>query len=510
MTVSMETGMEFVSILDLRENPERNQPRAAFFQDLNLNRVIERICQEWEEDVSSFYSYFPADKAGEDYRRAVYSDVRQEEVYNALCAFVERMRARKEALEQKKKVNSQLARLQKMTWHIAEVKHYCEALLTLDRELSGCCLRSGGLLGFQKYLKGYLAAEDFQRLMEAVRDIQEGLDAIQLLLTYENGRITVAAGTARGSYDGFLKKCFPGVSRQLESPFGVSADLSDLETEIMKLVQKRHPQLFGALADFAGKYREYAGETIIRFASEIKYYLSFCRFEKKMRESGFAFSAPETAENKAMYARGLYDLALACVNMREQKETVPNDMEFCQGERFFVLTGPNQGGKTTFARSLGQLVYFAKMGLDVPAAAANVHYFSGILTHFSVEESVETGRGKLKEELVRLSPMMEASVQNAFVVINELFTTAANYDACIMGRRVLEHFTARKCSGIYVTHLKELAEEGEGIVSLRAMLDESGRQSFKIARSAAAESASAINQVNKYRLTYEQLKERLG
>ena len=60
------------------------------------------------------------------------------------------------------------------------------------------------------------------------------------------------------------------------------------------------------------------------------------------------------------------------------------------------------------------------------------------------------------------------------------------------------------------THLKELAEDGEGIVSLRAMLDEHGRQSFRIARSAAAESASAVNQVNKYGLTYEQLKERLG
>ena len=35
------------------------------------------------------------------------------------------------------------------------------------------------------------------------------------------------------------------------------------------------------------------------------------------------------------------------------------------GERFFVLTGPNQGGKTTFARSLGQLVYFTRIGLDL-------------------------------------------------------------------------------------------------------------------------------------------------
>lgn len=501
--------MVFKSILDLQDNLDKDQPRAAFFQDLNLNRVIERICQEWEEDVAAFYSYFPVNRAGEDYRRAVYSDVKQEGVYDALCVFVERMRARQAALEQKKKVSSRFAQLQKMAWHITEVKHYCDALVVLDRELSGFSLKSRGMREFQKYLKEYLAGEEFQQLAKTVSDIQERLDAVHLILTYENGRLTVAAGTAQGGYDSFLKNCFPGVSRQLGSPFGMSENLSDLETEIMKLVQKQNPELFQAVADFAKKHREYAGETLLRFVSEIKYYLSFYCFERKMQESGFVFSAPETAENEEMYARGLYDLALACVNMRERK-TVPNDMEYREGECFFVLTGPNQGGKTTFARSLGQLVYFAKMGLDVPAAAANVHYFSSVLTHFSVEESVETGRGKLKEELVRLSPMMEASGPNAFVVINELFTTAANYDACIMGKRVLEHFTARQCRGIYVTHLKELAQEGEGIVSLRAMLDESGKHTFRIERSAAVESANAVNQVNKYRLTYEQLKERLG
>ena len=188
---------------------------------------------------------------------------------------------------------------------------------------------------------------------------------------------------------------------------------------------------------------------------------------------------------------------------------IPNDLHNDKGERFFVLTGPNQGGKTTFARSLGQLVYFTKMGLDVPAVSANVPYFPDIQTHFSVEESVETGRGKLKEELTRLAPMMEENRKDTFVIINELFTTAASYDAEIMGKKVLKHFIGLGCMGIYVTHLQELAGSHEGIVSLRAMLDENRIQTFKIERGAAEDTACAENVVNRYRLTYEQLKERL-
>ncbi len=98
--------MKFTSILDLRRNPDADAPRAVFFQDLNLNRVIERICQEWEEDVSSLYYYFPADKACEDYRRAVFADVKQDGVYDVLCGFVERMCAWEEADKQKERVYS--------------------------------------------------------------------------------------------------------------------------------------------------------------------------------------------------------------------------------------------------------------------------------------------------------------------------------------------------------------------------------------------------------------------
>lgn len=173
-----------------------------------------------------------------------------------------------------------------------------------------------------------------------------------------------------------------------------------------------------------------------------------------------------------------------------------------------MLTGPNQGGKTTFARSLGQLVYFTKMGLDIPARAASVPYYKKILTHFSVEESVESGRGKLMDELMRLKPMMGDEQAGEFVVINELFTTAANYDACIMGKKVLEHFINKNCKGIYVTHLNELSKACSSVVSLRAAVDENLIPTYIIQRSEATELAGANRQVEKYRLTYRQIKER--
>lgn len=515
--------MDFVSILDLKNVPEREGGRPAFFLDLNLNQIIERISTLWERNVSNYYYYLPADKTCEDYRREVLRDVQSGEVYQVLNRFVERMQEREEVIAKGATVHGNLPKAARF---IAEAGIYCAAFLKLYEELQGQKLSSKGMLAFRAYLCQYLSSEAFQRLQGEVIRLQETLDSFRLRFQYENERVYVellagakngkvqkaadANGTAEHitteTYDTFLRKSFPDRKRTMRSPFEISMDVSELEQEILRILQKNRPDFFQDIKKFRGEFENYPDETLMRFVEEIEFYLSFYCFEKHMQERGYEFCAPESGENVQMKAYGLYDLALACTIRR----VVPNDMSYLEGERFFVLTGPNQGGKTTFARSLGQLVYFTKMGLDVPAKAATVPYFSDILTHFSVEESVETGRGKLKEELVRLQPMMDVACKNAFVIINELFTTAANYDACIMGKRVLQHFLASESQGIYVTHLKELAEPAEGIVSLRAMLDGNGKQSFEILRSPAVESANAINQVNKYRLTYEQLKERLS
>ena len=132
------------------------------------------------------------------------------------------------------------------------------------------------------------------------------------------------------------------------------------------------------------------------------------------------------------------------------------------------------------------------------------------MTHFSVEESVETGRGKLMDELVRLAPMLKQEARNAFVIINELFTTAANYDAIEMGTRTLRAFLEKGDYGIYVTHLGELAGMDERVVSMMALLNEEGKQSFRVERKEATELSCAIMQVEKHRLSYEQIKERLA
>lgn len=498
--------MRFDSILDCKFSTYKDSSKPVFYLDLNLKQIMERINYLWGEDVSALY-YFSEDEEGEDYRREVYQDVKKPEIHKALLVFYNRMKERHKALQNKGQVRSDA---QKAVWQIREISAYCNALQNLYEVLENSQITGRGLLSFRDYVGDYLASDAYKTMQQDMQKLEQQVQSFRVILTYENNQVIVSEGETERIYEGFLRESFPSHKAEFRNPFAFSMEWTPLEQEVTRILMKKEPEFFKGILQFLKKYEDYSDETILRFQKEIVYYLSFYKFQLKMEEYGFAFTKPETCRRADFSAEGLYDLALACVNSREGKPVIPNSFSYQEGEQFFVLTGPNQGGKTTFARSLGQLIYFHKMGLDVPATAAKVPYFKHILTHFSVEESLETGRGKLKEELLRLAPMMDNTYDNTFVIINELFTTAANYDACIMGKNVLEHFINQNCMGIYVTHLKELTEAHERVVSIRATLDENKRQSFKIVRSAADDSACAVNQVNKYRLNYEQLKERLG
>lgn len=503
-------GMEraMFSILNKDRVIEYSNEIPVFLQDLNANVIIESITDDWGEEASNMFLKLPESKETEDYRRDVFNEMKEEENRSIFFDFSERMRQKGICKERGGIVNDSL---QKQVWFIRETAFYVNALEKLSEQIKNKDYKSEGLNGLKSFLEKYMSGEKYASFRDETIELNNELMGYRLRITYKDDSVIISEGMGKGEYSEFLNAFFTDNNRRFKSPFMSSLDMGPLETQIIVRFAKQHKAFFEKAEKFYEKYRSYENDEVMLFHRELKYYISFAGFINKMSEFGYRFCRPDKSE-KSLYATGLYDLALACISIKEGRsaKVIANDTRLEEGEDFFVLTGPNQGGKTTFARSLGQLVYFTKMGLDVPAVSAAVPYYSDILTHFEVEESTETGRGKLMDELVRLRPMMAEEQESSFVVINELFTTAANYDACIMGKKVISRFIEKKCKGIYVTHLNELSKAAPTVVSLRAMLGENHTRTFKIERSEAEEIAGANKQAEKYRLTYSQLKERFS
>lgn len=499
--------MTYYSILDPEEPGTEEISRPGFFWDLNLYQITESVQKQSPRyDIQKMYYRFPVSEACTEYRREVLGDIRKKEIYECLETFSGKMRR---AAAAEGCMEAARTRLQKRAWHVSAVHRYCNAVSGLQTALSAGRCQSEGLRRLSAYLADYISQADFKKRSEEAGAIQKMLAELHLILEIEDNRIIITQGRQNGAYGKLLGY---GEEAGGLTPFLSTPGMSPLEEAVFDAFRKKRPEIFDRIEAFGDRFPSFGDETILRAEQEMQYYLAYLRFEEKMKEQGFSFCVPMKGTDRRLEAEGLYDLALACVNCVRKKPVVSNNLTYGPRECFFVVGGPNQGGKTTFARSMGQLVYLAGMGLDVPAKRAEVPYFTALLTHFSAEESLGSGKGKLKEELTRLAPMMKDEAENAFVIINELFTTAAHYDGCIMGKRVLTHFIDKGCMGVYVTHLRELGEGIEGVAALTAMLDGSRerKRTYKISREHMEGVGYAEDIVKKYGLTYQELHRRLA
>lgn len=485
-----------------------------FFTDLRLDQVVASITAGRQAyDLTPFFRTPLRDVEAITYRHEVFRDLEDAALLGTIQSFAQNMRAMRDRLGIAAKVHY---RYQRERWFLDAAGIYCDAVSRLTDQLSLAEPRSRGFLALRDYLTTYTASGDFTVLLADTRKLKADLDAITYRLQIQGTRIRVSRDESEPDYSADVARTFEKFKRGAPKEYRFdfpSSGMNHVEAAILDRVALLYPDIFGALDQYCDRHRGYLNETIGRFDREVQFYVAYLERIERFRAAGLAFCYPEVADrSKEIRGRGVFDLALAEVLVHDNAPVVTNDFYLQDPERVLVVSGPNQGGKTTFARTVGQLHHLARIGCLVPGSEATLFLVDRIFSHFEREEDLQNLRGKLEDDLLRIHWILERATPDSLLVMNESFGSTALRDALYLSEEVMRAIIQRDLICVSVTFLDELASLGETTVSMVSTVDpeDPARRTFKVVRRPADGLAYAAAIAEKYRLTYRSVKERIS
>lgn len=212
---------------------------------------------------------------------------------------------------------------------------------------------------------------------------------------------------------------------------------------------------------------------------ELAFYVGAMNLYERMKELQLPVSFPVPCPGNTRLWRGLYDGSLALLTGGKVTANTLSSRD----KSLYLITGANQGGKTTFLRSVGQCQLMAQSGLFVFAEVCRFPLRTQLFTHFKREEDQEMNSGRLDEELDRMSGIVDRLRPGGMVLSNESFASTNDPEGSRIFEQITRAFLQRNVELFSVSHLMNYAAKFAGedyTLCLRAQRTESGKRTFRL------------------------------
>ncbi len=220
-----------------------------------------------------------------------------------------------------------------------------------------------------------------------------------------------------------------------------------------------------------------------RLRTELAYYVGCLNLHAQLSQRGaVCFPDPSPVGSHCLHFSGLYDASLA---LSMQHDIVGNSLD-ADGKSLIIITGANQGGKSSFLRGVGLAQLMMHCGLFVAAESYAAELCSGLFTHYKREEDASMMSGKLDEECVRLNDIVNNISPGSMLLFNESFASTNEREGAEIARQIVHALLERHIKVVFVTHLYDFARGffnrgADDTIFLRAERRTNGTRTFRLA-----------------------------
>ncbi|WP_367274569.1 DNA mismatch repair protein MutS [uncultured Lutibacter sp.] len=129
-----------------------------------------------------------------------------------------------------------------------------------------------------------------------------------------------------------------------------------------------------------------------------------------------------------------------------------------ENHQFFIITGANMAGKSTFLRTVSLAIVMGNMGLPVCASAFKYNPIK-LITSMRTSDSLADNESYFFSELKRLKFIVdEIKTEEYFIILDEILKGTNSTDKAIGSKKFVQKLVSSKSTGIIATHDLSLCE----------------------------------------------------
>lgn len=553
-TINQENDLHLVDLLYPSETKRREaQDRAAaiaqlpqdYVTNLELELLSRLICPENALNAQRILTQLSTDEEVLNYRLDILEDfLNVPQLEAVLYENVHKLYVNEHVNIQKLgladsfyALNTRLNSLKTFIECITKCHEFCQKFQ--DR------FKSEALKGLVEYFASVYNSEYFDEvkretdeclkiLAKGVKSVTVGINFDDMMRPVEAMLLSVSTDSIKkkGRFDWIFKHLDGGADRAIgrtHSLYNENGGTNDLEAPLFRELKEINSEYIAHLDRAIRAYFKKSTEDILTFESQMSFYIGAKRIIDAVRARGLDMCRPKylKMDERRLDAKGVFDLSFYTQMVSSdpmgslKDKIITNDCRMDDDGRFFVLTGANNGGKTTYTRAIGIIQVMAQAGIYVPCTSCEISPVDFIYTHFPKEEEVGLNTSRFTQECKQFKVTVDNATRYSMLLLNESIQSTTPTECVFIATELTKIFRCIGVRGVYATHLLELAKnldnlnaEVEGdtkLVSIVTTVDTTAdnKRLYRIVRSAPQEFGYAQTIYKKFGVSFEEVQKRM-